>query len=328
MIVLSRHFVMTASCATLLACAAQPAEPTAPTPAATEATQPAPAAEPAPVVPAEPAAVAPTPVSTTITVREGLSTPESVLYDVDADLYLVSNINGSPLDVDDNGFISKVSPEGTILDLKWIDGAKDNVKLSAPKGMTITGGVLYVSDIDTVRMFDAKTGEPKGEIAIKGATFLNDVASDAAGVVYVTDSGLKPDFSSSGSDAIYKIVKDKAKPVIKSKELKGPNGVFVDGQDVWVCTFGANELYNVKTGRKTDLKTLPNGGLDGIAKTTDGRLLVSSWGAKQVFISSATGEWTPVVSEINGPADIGYDSKRNRVLVPVFMDSAVQILPL
>src|SRR5438045_3022837 len=31
---------------------------------------------------------------------EGFQTPESVLFDADADLYLVSNINGQPLDVD------------------------------------------------------------------------------------------------------------------------------------------------------------------------------------------------------------------------------------
>src|SRR5688500_12348840 len=80
----------------------------------------------------------------------GFATPESVLYDADADLYLVSNINGKPLDVDDNGYISKVSPDGKIADGKWIDGAKDNVKLDAPKGMAITGGVLYDSDITGV----------------------------------------------------------------------------------------------------------------------------------------------------------------------------------
>src|ERR1039457_4879433 len=45
-------------------------------------------------------------------ITEGLSTPESVLYDVANDRYLVSNINGSPTDVDGNGYIVEVSPEG------------------------------------------------------------------------------------------------------------------------------------------------------------------------------------------------------------------------
>ncbi len=34
---------------------------------------------------------------------EGLSTPESVLYDAENDVYLVSNINDTPLAKDNNG---------------------------------------------------------------------------------------------------------------------------------------------------------------------------------------------------------------------------------
>ena len=48
-------------------------------------------------------------------------------------------------------------------------------------------GTLYVADLDTVRMFDAKTGAAKGEVKIPGATFLNDIATDGK-VVYVSDS--------------------------------------------------------------------------------------------------------------------------------------------
>ena len=36
----------------------------------------------------------------------GFQTPESVLHDTTADVYLVSNINGAPAEKDDNGFIS------------------------------------------------------------------------------------------------------------------------------------------------------------------------------------------------------------------------------
>src|SRR5690349_9274043 len=112
---------------------------------------------------------------TPLSITEGFSTPESVLYDADSDVYLVSNINGAPAGVDDNGYITKVSPDGKIAEAKWIDGAKDTIKLDAPKGMAIANGVLYVADITNVRMFDAKTGEPKGDIKIDGSTFLNDI---------------------------------------------------------------------------------------------------------------------------------------------------------
>ncbi|MGH2397863.1 MAG: ATP-binding protein, partial [bacterium] len=94
-------------------------------------------------------------------VEGGFQTPESVLYDTRADVYLVSNINGKPTDTDGNGFISRVSPAGKVLALKWIDGTKQGVTLNAPKGTAISGTTLYVADITAVRMFDRSTGRFK-----------------------------------------------------------------------------------------------------------------------------------------------------------------------
>ena len=65
----------------------------------------------------------------------GLDGPESVLYDGVDDVYLVSNIKGQPLTKDDDGFISRIAPDGRVLQLKWIDGASRGVTLNAPKGM-------------------------------------------------------------------------------------------------------------------------------------------------------------------------------------------------
>jgi hypothetical protein len=268
---------------------------------------------------------------TPLAMKEGFSTPESVLYDADSDSYLVSNINGEPLGSDDNGFIAKVSPDGTISDAKWIDGAKDNIKLDAPKGMAITGGVLYVSDITVVRQFDAKTGEPKGEIKIDGATFLNDVAAAPDGGVYVTDSGLDAKFAPTGSDAVYHISKDgKVHPLIKDKTLGNPNGVAAgsDGS-VWVVTFGTGEIYQINAkGKKVSPQKLPQGQLDGVVTLDSGELLVSSWAGSSVFRGKPGGEWKPAVENIKSPADIGWDSKRKRLLIPSFQGNQVILSPL
>src|SRR3989304_8228704 len=63
----------------------------------------------------------------------GLQTPGSVLYDAAEDVYLVSNINGSPTAADGNGFISRLGPEGQVLALTWIGGARAGVALHAPQ---------------------------------------------------------------------------------------------------------------------------------------------------------------------------------------------------
>src|SRR6476469_729042 len=75
----------------------------------------------APITKTHPKIAAPT-RPTAIT--EGLQTPESVFYDADQDVYYISNINGAPLDVDDNGYISRVNAETMKVEAKWIDGTK------------------------------------------------------------------------------------------------------------------------------------------------------------------------------------------------------------
>jgi len=265
-----------------------------------------------------------------LSLTDGFQTPESVLYDPDADTYYVSNINGEALGADDNGYISKVSPEGKVTEQKWIDGAKDNITLNAPKGLAIAGGILYVADIDTVRKFDVKTGEPKGEIKIAGATFLNDVAPAPEGGVYVTDSGLDAKFGPTGTDAIWQIGKDdKAKALIKDKKLSGPNGIVAgDKGEVWVVTFGSGEIYSVDAkGKQQKGQKLPKGQCDGIVDLALGDFLVSSWEGQAIYRGRLGGEWKAVVENVKSPADIGYDTKRHRILIPVFQGNTVIIQP-
>jgi sugar lactone lactonase YvrE len=259
----------------------------------------------------------------------GFQTPESILYVPDEDIYLVSNINGGPTDADDNGFISRVSPEGKVLELKWIDGTKKEVTLDAPKGMAIAGDVLYVSDIKWVRAFDKKTGKQLGKVGVGGATFLNDLSSAPDGKsVWLSDSGIK--FGAQGpeqtkSDGIFQVSNMKAKLVAKATELNGPNGVLADESGTWVVSYLSNELYYIGSdGKKDKIQALPAKSLDGIAQAADGSVLISSWDSKAVLQGTPAGEFVEVVSGVESPADIGYDSKRNRVLIPLFMKNRLE----
>ncbi len=260
----------------------------------------------------------------------GFQTPESILYDPVADVYLVSNINGNPTGTDDNGFISRVTPDGHIAALKWIDGASAAVTLNAPKGLAIAGTTLYVADITAVRMFDRRTGRPRGSISVPGATFLNDAASAADGSVYITDSGLKPDFSPSGTDAVYRIRNGRLSTVAKGTFLKSPNGVAVlpNGRLVVVTFTPTGEMYELSVnGLQRQVRRLPKGQLDGVVVLQGQVMLVSSWAASAVYrVTGANAE--VLVPGVVSPADIGYDSKRNRVLIPLLNKNQVVIQPL
>jgi outer membrane protein assembly factor BamB len=291
--------------------AAQPAVPTATTP---------PTSEGAGALPGRPVV--------TFT-NVGLSTPESVLYDDRADVYLVSNVDGDPLAADGKAFIARLSPDGKVENAKWIESGKQKVTLNAPKGMALAGDRLYVADIDTVRIFDRKSGEPKADVKIPGATFLNDMALAPDGRVLVSDTGTKAGKKGSepsGSDAIYAIDKEnKAVTVAKSKDLGNPNGLFVTGDKTWVVS-GAGELYGLDAkGKKIDAKKLPKGSLDGIVALPSGELLVSSWDGKAIYRGKPDGDFKVVIEDVKSPADIGYDTKRGRVLVPLFNENEVRV---
>ncbi len=114
---------------------------------------------------------------------EGFKTPESVVYDQANDVLYVSNVNGAPGDRDGNGFISRVSLEGEILELEWVTG------MDAPKGLAIVGNKLYVSDIDTLVEININGGAITNRYTAEGGQFFNDVAASADGDVYVSDTG-------------------------------------------------------------------------------------------------------------------------------------------
>jgi hypothetical protein len=316
----------------VLACGDNPPPQPVPVPTPPASTTAAPVAStpmPEPSASATPPAEPPKPPPPTPAAKwEGFATPESVYYDADNDRYLVTSINGRPDDTDNNGFISWLNPDGTVKHLKWIEGAPKKVKLDSPKGMTIVKGVLYVADVSVVRMFDAKSGAAKGEIKVDGATFLNDVTSGPDGRVYVSDTGVKVGangFEPTGTDAVWVIEKGKAKPLAKTTDLGRPNGLVVTDKGVLCVTFGSGELYRIDDkGQKADAMKLPKGQLDGIVAIGGGKLLVSSWEGAAVMRGTLGGTFEVVVDQQRAPADIGWDSKRNRVLVPHFTENTVE----
>ena len=261
----------------------------------------------------------------------GFATPESVLHDPESDLYFVSNINGSPLDADDNGFISIVSPLGQVTALKGIDGAADSIRLDAPKGMAVAGDLLFVADITTIRRFDRRTGGPRGEYPVPGATFLNDIVAGADGSIYFTDSGLKAGasgFAPSGSDAVYRLSPaGKLDTLARGEELGHPNGIALSGDSVWVVSFGSGELYRVAGGKKLDAIKLPKGGLDGLV-IVNGEAFISSWDAEAVFRGPLAGPFDLQLTKLPAPADLGRDVWRHRLLIPLFNNNEIRIVPL
>jgi sugar lactone lactonase YvrE len=232
------------------------------------------------------------------------------------------------LDKDNNGYIAEVAPDGKLIAAKLIAGGVKGVTLNAPKGLALLKGVLYVADIDTVRLFDRKTGAPKGEVKVPGATFVNDLSAGPDGKVYLSDSGLNAKFESTGTDGLYVIEPGKkptVKTLLKDKRLNRPNGVLATKDALYVVCFGANELLKIDLKGKLqgEPTKLPKGSLDGIVALGD-EFVVSSWEGAALYRGTLGGEFKEIIGGLKAPAGIGYDTKRQRVLVPRFQENFIE----
>src|SRR2546423_2403727 len=259
----------------------------------------------------------------------GFQTPESVKWDSTQDVYFVSNVNGAPSAKDGNGYITRLGPAGLVMDSAFIKG------LNAPKGMALVHDTLWVADIDQVRAFEARPAAPVAAISLSGAIFLNDIAAAPDGSLYVTDTairfGANGQVEHPGTDQTFRIGPDRQVSVaIKSDSLGRPNGITWDAsnQRFIVVPFGATKILAWKPG-ETTTTTLGTGAgqFDGVEITKDGAVWVSSWADSSVY-RYAGGQGANLVKGVPSPADIGYDGRRNRLLVPIFSGNRVEIWQL
>jgi len=283
----------------------------------------------------KPPAAPPPPEAHKVAQIDSLQTPESFFWDAGLDVYFISNINGNPGVKDNNGFISLVVPDSGTRALKFIEGGKNGVTLNAPKGLAVKGDTLWVTDIDVARAFNARTGRPITTVDLRaaGAVFLNDPAIGPDGALYITDTGIKFDSTGNvthpGPDRIFRIARGRVSVAAQGDTLQRPNGITwdVSGNRFIVVAFGGPSIFEWKLGDKnpTVISRGP-GGFDGV-EVGRGKILVSSWTDSTVS-AYQSGNEAKVISGVPSPADIGYDAKRNRVLIPVMTQNHGEVWQL
>ena len=274
--------------------------------------------------------------ATRVATATGFLSPESVLYDSTQDVYFVSSINGEPLAKDNNGFISRVRPDAAIEVLKFIEGGRAGVTLNAPKGLAMRGDTLWVADIDVARAFNVRTGVPVDSVRFDSlrAVFLNDIAIAPNGAIYITDTGIRFDDVGNvlhpGPDRIFRVGPDRKVTVaVRGDSLGRPNGITLDavGRRFIVVQFGGKAVMAWKPGDKTPKVVAKGaGGFDGVEVIGE-KIVVSSWTDSSITRFDST-QGTKIITGVPSPADIGYDAKRNRVLIPILTGNRVEIWQL
>lgn len=277
-----------------------------------------------------PQAAAPAPPAK-VAEATGFITPESVLWDVEQQVWFVANINGSPVAKDGNGFISRLTADGVVDSLHFVLGGRGGVTLNAPKGMALVGDTLWVADIDALRAFNRKTGAAVATIELGNqAKFLNDVVLGPDGTIYITDSGfLVSDagaFSHPGPDRIFALKGREVSVAAEGAWLQAPNGITWDGArgKFLVVPFGGNTLLTWAPGAATGDSIASGPGQQDGVEVLNGQTIFTSWTDSSVYVMDSTG-MRKLITGVNSPADIGVDQVRGLIAVPLFMENRVEV---
>jgi len=254
---------------------------------------------------------------------KGLAQPESVLHDPVTNVLYVTNINGAVMGKDGNGFISRIKPDGTILERSWAKG------LNSPTGMGLHERTLYVADVDTLVALSAGSGSVEKKYKANGAIFLNDVVVADDGTVYVSDTPM---------NTIWRLKDGVFEPWLTDDVLNGPNGLLVQDGKLVVASLGRLKsvgqkqetagLYTIDLEDKaiTSLGK-PIGNLDGLAMLKPGSYLISDWPDGALYKVDVKGSRTTKVDRLldlnQGSADLIYMPDKQLVLIPMMLDNTL-----
>jgi len=265
--------------------------------------------------------------------RVAFASPSAIIYDKDRDLYWVSNLNGEG--PKGKGFISRLEPDAERSTLNYIDGERQGVPLDAPRGLAVFGDVLYVADVSKVRKFKASSGEPLGDIEVPGAMYLSDVAAAVDGSIYIADVGSDPSeagLADEGADAIYQVSPaGQVSVVAKRANLGGPFALAATETGLWVTCSGTNELLLLVPGGENEAVSdagrlpLPGAAPRGLVALPDGTFAISSESAGSIYRGYRDGPFQPIIADLEAPADIGYDTRRQRLLIPLLEGHSLAI---
>lgn len=255
-------------------------------------------------------------------VSEGLKSPESIYLDADSGFLFLSQIgDGGGAKKDGDGWISKLAVDGKMVENKWVTG------LNAPKGIRSHKGTLYVSDIDRVVAIDIAKGEIKQEIAVPGATFLNDLATGPDGAVYVSDMV---------KSRVIRIIEGRPSVFLEGEKIQHPNGLMVhDGhlilggwgigfnEDFSTDTQGQLLKVNLESKEMSAITPKPTGYLDGIEVDGKGGFLVTDWRAGKLLRISKKGKTRVLQTFPRGLADHAYLIDRQLLILPEMMEGTL-----
>ena len=254
----------------------------------------------------------------------GFAAPESVVFDHERQQLYVSNMGtwgegATPGD----GFISRVSAGGRILDLRWLTGFEN------PKGLAFANHRLYVADDADLTEVDPATGAVTARYAPAGGPGgFNDCTADPSGNVYVFSRRLS---------SVFRLHAGKLERwfAVDMTKAGSPNGLLAERHRLllggWLMQdAGGREVrghISVLTFADHALTRLGDRDIDhpdGIEPDGRGGYTVTDWETGDLWHIAADGRTTLLMKLPRGAADHLFVVGRHLLVVPLVLHNAVR----
>lgn len=244
---------------------------------------------------------------------EGLSHPESVIFDDQNNLIYVSNIGDKE---EGDGFISKLSEDGKVLELKWITGLND------PKGLLLNDGKLFVTDVTEFVEMDPEEGHIIRKVKVDGAKSLNDVTADASGNIFISDLANNKIFE--------RDIDGDISEWMHSTELQQPNGLYAEEDKIYISAWGKDSPGNllVVDRQSHKVRTITNrgiGNLDGLQRVDSDSFYASDWNSGKIYRINKNGNQQEVLTSAKSSGDILFLNSKQELWLPMNKQNAVWI---
>ncbi len=242
----------------------------------------------------------------------GFERPECLVFDPQNEQLLVGNMNG---DQPGDGYISRVSKSGEIIEKKWITG------LNEPKGMAISGNTLWLNDINQIVKIDIAMGEIVEKITVPLVVELNDLSIDPEGTLFTNDA-----------DGHKMYVLKNGKPEIYWEDVSRgrPNGVLAEENRLLVATTNSHKLLSIdKATRLAHVLSDDVGRGDGIEAVGNGGYLISDYSGRIFYLTPE--EFLHTLHDSRGQkltADFEFVQKDNLLVVPTHQNHTIKAFKL
>jgi hypothetical protein len=254
----------------------------------------------------------------------GFVAPESAVFDPTRQEIYVSNMGNHAKEAPaGDGFISRVSADGKLLELKWVTG------LDNPKGLALANGRLYAGDDKDLVEIDVTTGKILARYAPSdGPGAFNDCAADPDGNVYVCSGRLHTIFRLHDGKFEAWAKLDRAKTGGINGLRAEKNRLLLGGWSVRDAE-GKEQLGHLSTISYADkvigrIGTQPICHIDGIESDGGDGYTVTDWLTGDVIHVTADGKPTPIMTLVQGSADHAYIAGSQQMIVPLMKDNVLR----